>query len=111
MNPDRLKQIELNGNSNYSKTLGINIKIKQKGIYVYPNPVVHEANINLYSSKIAPANIILVNDAGKVVFNKVWKLQIGNNVTNLNLASITPGSYWLKVIGNDICEIQQIIKK
>lgn len=78
---------------------------------IYPNPVIDEVNLDIYSEITEPIQISLYNILGTQV--KKWdtkELKSGNQVLKINLSDIKSGVYILKIsVSGKVCS--QVIKK
>jgi hypothetical protein len=97
----RLKQTDRNGHFSYSAIE--RVLIKNTGTYIkniVPNPVKwgEPFYAEIISQKQQPAQVMLVNMKGEVVYNENTRLQEGLNALLLNPARyLSPGHYFLSV--------------
>lgn len=91
----RLRQVDFDGNHNYSNTIAIDYLLANGNVVeVYPNPSSGVLNIRLTST--ANLKSIKVVDAfGKEVF------QTENQVSAIDLSHLAAGVYWVKIQLND----------
>jgi hypothetical protein len=86
----RLKQVDINGTSSFSKTITVDYRTKGPEIlYVYPNPVVG-SSLNIILQKAGLVQ--LIHSSGKVIFAK--QMQVGLNV--VSIPTVIKGVYLLK---------------
>ena len=64
---------------------------------VYPNPSRIEAVAQLSVREATTVNIKLVDNTGKLLYNKPWKLQPGINLHPLPVTALATGTYFLQV--------------
>ena len=88
----RLKLIDNNGTSTYSKSVDININSKKK-VTGYPNPFGTSLNIDLGIKPTAPIDYRIMNMDGKCI----QKGTLVDNITNLPTATFKAGIYLLNL--------------
>jgi cephalosporin-C deacetylase len=100
----RLKQIDVNGVFNYSKTISL-IAIKDEAIDVFPNPVFNVLTIKSNENS-APFDIKIYD-----VLGKIWstKTSITNELT-VNTAHLTAGPYFIEIKIKELTVIKKFIK-
>jgi|GEM_PF-2240437 len=79
---------------------------------IYPNPASDLVSIRVNLKTITDLNVQLFSTEGKLIktfFNN--ELTIGNNILNLKLGKMTPGSYILKINSHKNAEAHKIIIK
>ncbi len=97
----RLKIVDKDNKITYSNIITINIK-KNKLLQVYPNPVIS----NMLNIKVTGAennmnmHFQIVSQLGQVMLDKHFLLANGGSV-NVNVANLSKGSYFLKLIDAD----------
>ncbi|MFM9908686.1 MAG: T9SS type A sorting domain-containing protein [Chitinophagaceae bacterium] len=108
----RLKQIDKNGASAYSKVLVIRGDLDKIGVKVTPNPFRSSINISFQLSKEEAVTLRLFNQTGQLVKQQITKAGAGINTFNLGeLNNLPAGNYTLDVRGESIRFKQQIIKQ
>ena len=104
----RLKQVDFDGKSTLSKVVVIkdgrmmNFEISD----IYPNPAKEKVNIVVSSFAERKANFIITDLTGKVVLQQNQQIMNGENNIQLNVNSLTAGSYILKVVCDNGCETE-----
>ncbi len=99
LNYYRLKQTDLDGKFEYSKT--VSVTIKNEGIAfqrIYPNPFANVLNVNILSDYNEQAEFIVYDAQGKIVLQKTVPIQIGLNKTEIETANLAKGVYNLRVL-------------
>ncbi len=104
----RIVEHDINGSFKYSNTLKLSTQLKEKGLYVFPNPAKSNLNISINVIKTEIANAIILDNLGKQVLQKSISLQTGINTLSININGIKPGMYWLKIMGKELNESKQI---
>ncbi len=95
----RLKQIDLDGKFEYTKTISISSdKIRNANIVVYPNPITEVLNIEMESFANVSAKLIITDLAGKKVKESLFNVNEGiNKFTIDNLAELASGAYIINI--------------
>ncbi|MFY7733620.1 MAG: LamG-like jellyroll fold domain-containing protein [Bacteroidia bacterium] len=95
----RLKQIDLDGKFEYTKTISISSdKIRNANIVVYPNPITEVLNIEMESFANVSAKLIITDLAGKKVKESLFIVNEGiNKFTIDNLAELASGAYIINI--------------
>jgi hypothetical protein len=107
----RLKQIDLDGKENFSKTVSVKIKNANQPIIISPNPFTDFININFQSDKRKPLSIKLFNISGKEILTKEMDVDKGNNYFKIDhLSNLPSGNYLLQLFSEGQKMIQKIIK-
>ena len=107
----RLKQIDLDGQYDYSKTL--NIARSNTGISignVRPNPTKNATTIQFNNNVAGKVSISLTDVNGKVVFSQPFDSVSGINQKELDLSGFANGVYFLSINNNDGKAATRIIK-
>ena len=98
----RLKQKDINGNENISKTVVLKSFIKNIGIgTVYPNPAKEQLTVLVSSDQAEKISLLVFDMAGKQMIDQ--KFEIGTNPINikLNISALTAGNYIVKLVSGD----------
>ena len=90
---------------------GTALNASQQGVIAYPNPIT-ENQLNVVASFRSNAAVqLIVSDLmGAVLFSKDVENQTGTFENKINVESLAPGIYLLKVISGDQLFMQKIIK-
>lgn len=101
----RLKQVDINGNVEYSQILLTRTKLSEmNNLFVYPTPASSILNVQFLSEKESPVASILILDLfGRVVSEKLIDLEKGVNLFTEDLSNYRAGSYQIIVT----CELSQ----
>lgn len=101
----RLKQVDRDGKYSYSKVVQLNRKVESLTIAaIYPNPAVEELNLVIIAPAAEKANLVVTDLTGKVVAQQSLQLQQGSSRTSLRVASLSAGTYLVKLVCNNGCE-------
>jgi hypothetical protein len=96
----RIKQVDANGASAYSEVRMVVFGAGETVIgSVYPNPVRTQNTLNLdvYAMQSADASMRIHDIAGRLISEKSFALEAGNNTLQLPLQSWSAGSYMLEL--------------
>lgn len=90
----RIKHIEAGGKFLYSKTISIIRNTKHTELFIYPNPVKDNLQINILNHQQEIVRIIISNSNGKQIIQKNINLNEGRNAVSLSeVAAFPSGSY------------------
>lgn len=108
----RIKQIDFDGQSIYSKTVSVRNDSRNKTVSIYPNPVENTLNIFVNDTEIGIMNIGVFSIDGKLVIQSNLLKQSGQINTTLNLKQLSSGTYIVKVLINKKQKaIEKLVKK
>jgi hypothetical protein len=94
----RLKQIDKDGVSKYSKTVRVNINSSKTGVSVLTNPFHNSVTIDFLSSVDQTISLRLVDITGRQVAVDKWAIQNGSTRKELsNVSTLQQGMYILTV--------------
>lgn len=95
----RLKQVDKDGRFSYSDIVVLKAKASDFRISsIYPNPAVAELNLVITTNKVERAIIVVTDLSGKVVSQIPTQLVSGDNVLQVNVRSLSTGTYMIKVV-------------
>ncbi|MBC5773419.1 DUF11 domain-containing protein [Pontibacter sp. KCTC 32443] len=106
----RLKQVDANGRTTYSKPIVIQpAKAQlQNIIRLYPNPATETVKLDMTKLSTETFNISVISMEGRVV--KELKLQ-GGHIQEIDLNNLAAGKYIIKVQGQDVVLSLRLIKR
>ncbi len=94
----RLKQVDADGNVNFSEVRVVNMATAWS-VKTYPNPVKNNLQIDFNNDKNEPATIVIYNAAGKIVHTEQTLVLQGFNHITIGQVQILPqGLYFIKLI-------------
>ena len=97
----RIRLLKKDNTGAYSSSVQVKVKLEGDQVSFYPNPVQNE--LNFYMATTARnAQLAIYDIAGIIVQQTTFS---GNNV-RLNISSLKPGSYYLKVQQKDKSEVK-----
>jgi len=104
----RLKQIDLDGAFEYSKSIEIEIEaLPGIQLELYPNPVQDQLNIS-WSGDVRLSNIKILNLLGEVAYKKEWDLADKSGSEQVDVSQLNPGMYFLYYEGDRESGIRKI---
>lgn len=108
----RLKQIDFNGAYKYSNIAeAILSKDFQFGVVFYPNPTNDQMNLTISSDKEQQISLTIYNAIGQQVFEKVYDVQQGSTLVNLDFFSnISKGVYTAVISNGSNVVTQKLVK-
>ncbi|MCB0735933.1 MAG: T9SS type A sorting domain-containing protein [Bacteroidetes bacterium] len=95
----RLKQIDYNGDFEYSEVRTLNFKPETRNFTVYPNPT---ANVLYFNTNSTNATVALYNQNGQLVLNE-------KGVNQISLDHLPAGNYVLKVVSNGEFQFEKVV--
>ena len=102
LNYYRLKQVDQDGNSQYSKIVTVNMAIANgASLSVYPNPAVHEIQLTLVSLRDVNGVLSLYSSAGKLIETRYASFTRGTNKLSWNVSRLSAGIYYFRVENSD----------
>lgn len=92
----RIKAVNANEVISYSNVIALT-NSAAAAAKVYPNPAVSTIAVSLPALSNTIANIQIFNIAGNMIMSKQVNLSEGSNVVSVDVTSLKPGSFFLKV--------------
>lgn len=106
----KIRQVDFNGHeTSYGPVVVVNSDVSKFSVQsVYPNPAEESFFIDVYSKDALPAEIVIFNSVGQMVYNKTSEIE---GTVKLEIPSSTwmPGIYTVKIT-NEKHQFQQIEK-
>jgi len=99
----RLKQIDFNGQFEYSKIVLLRTS-KSNAITIqniFPNPVFENLNISINSPSKEKISIVITNVESRILKKTETILAAGDNLIPLQIKFLGPGAYFIKFIPSD----------
>lgn len=109
----RLKQVDFNGDSNYSQIIRVKNETINHSYMIYPNPFEDIVHINFNNNKNKGSSIRKEIQVFNILGSKIMDFEIAENENNFNidLSILSSGSYYIEIIeNNSITQTQRIIK-
>lgn len=108
----RLKQVDFNGDSQYSNIIAVRRNSDQAGIeFIFPNPFDDEINLVMTGEFDIPVLVRLLDLGGKKLYEN--NISIDNYQTTVNFSSLnlSQGTYFLFLIADKKVFTQKLFKK
>lgn len=97
----RLKTIDADGKSTYSKIIAININNKEAVVMLYPNPVHESATLMISVSKKEKITYSIIDQTGKTIQQNNISINAGSNTVLIETNSLAAGVYTLSLNGQN----------
>jgi hypothetical protein len=110
----RLRQVDMDGVSKYSKIVSIyntNAPVADKKIQLYPNPAIATLNYTLNSPAASHVTVMVYTMTGVLVIAQQQQLATGVNQQSLAVSNLKSGNYFLKVVGQNGTQYDQSFVK
>ena len=108
----RLRQIDLDGKSTYSKQIDLLVNSNGSVVNVYPNPAKDNVTIDYASNSNASLSLQIIDMSGRVIKQVQTKVASGNNAMIISLDGVSAGMYQLQLIENNrLTHVQKFIKQ
>ena len=108
----RIKQIDNDGKSSYSKILPVKLENIGRPIIISPNPFSTHLNISMEWNKNELISIKVFNAQGSKVFDKDVQMSKGLNYISIDeLPNLLPGNYFIRFISGRERFTQKITKQ
>ncbi len=93
----RLKQVNTNGDFQYSEIKSIRLSTKRSGIAVYPNPAKETLNIDFTSAETNTITLAVSDGLGRTVISEQRKVIPGKNIVTVDIHKLNKGNYTLLI--------------
>jgi hypothetical protein len=107
----RLKQVDNDGQFDYSKTVSVSTYKTTGTTSVYPNPFKDIVNLTIASTQATTADVCITDLTGKVVSRITLAIAEGNNTITLDNSALETGMYVATVIINSEKHTVKLIKQ
>jgi hypothetical protein len=108
----RLKQIDFNGASEFSKVACVNVELeKTTAVVTTPNPFNGSLHIKYNSATEGTANVQIIDMLGKSHQNTNMVVNKGENTLTLDTDALPVGIYFIRVTNGAEITTQRIVKK
>ncbi len=94
----RLKMVDIDGKSSYSKVVNIKNNTNANGLVVYPNPAVNMITVK-FEKTLATASLLRITD---VTGRTIEQVQVARNTNSLqvNTSKLPSGRYFIQITNN-----------
>ncbi|RYE13190.1 MAG: T9SS type A sorting domain-containing protein, partial [Sphingobacteriales bacterium] len=106
----RIKAVNSNGIISYTNVIALS-SAAVATTKLYPNPAVSNVAVSIPVAANMVATVQIFNLAGNLVASKQVTLTEGSNVISLDVTSLKPGSFVLKISNNEVSFAQSFCKR
>ncbi|MEL7532505.1 MAG: T9SS type A sorting domain-containing protein, partial [Bacteroidota bacterium] len=109
----RIRQIDFDGASTYSKMVLVKNIARREGLLAYPNPAKDLLNVAVSSVEAGRAQLILADQQGRVLLEKNLTLPAGaETIITLQMSHLPAGMYQLRLRNEDSAKVyyQKVVK-
>ncbi|MCR9174067.1 MAG: T9SS type A sorting domain-containing protein, partial [bacterium] len=103
----RLKQVDFNGEYEYSDLIAVDCGVSGNWAELYPNPSTGNSHLIVHAGIAKQGDLTITDQTGKLLFEKTLKAQDFNSEIALNGTQFEPGIYYVTVT----TEEQQFVQK
>lgn len=110
----RLKQVDIDGTTDYSKVVAVNVKAREvlQQVLVAPNPINYNSKLYVSAEVSGKSNLVVYSMTGKKVYAKEVELQEGPNEVQLPVyEKLNKGMYILSVELNGQVSQVKLVKE
>ena len=80
-----------------------------ENITIYPNPAKNDLFVSVTSNTTQNLKIELTNIEGQLMHTELLSTTQGTSIQTINTSNLSPGTYFIKIIGDNAIEIKKII--
>jgi hypothetical protein len=106
----RLKQVDIDGQSTYSRVLMLQVEQSANRVLCYPNPVTSETSLSITLDKAERVQVRIVDNMGNVMQVKQWNLGAGSTAVSMDMKQLTSGLYYIEIKSQSIKKQIPVIK-
>lgn len=110
----RVKQVDIDGKSDYSSVVRVKIEIEKTGVSVLTNPFVNNITVDFLSNHNQSVNVRLTDISGKIIAAEKWQIAKGSSRINFEkVANLQRGMYILTVTdsNNEVIYNNKLMKQ
>lgn len=107
----RLKQVDYNGQYEYSKIININSVKNAEEVQIVPNPNNGSFNVVVTGTSKETYEISVLNALGQPIYSTSGKSESTNITQAVNIQNLASGVYYVRVITGESSTVKQIIKE
>jgi hypothetical protein len=94
----RIRQVNMNGTTQYSNTIYLPLSTANLTVNVFPNPFIDKIQLQLHVSDASTVQLVLTNTYGQAIQQHVQQVTKGYNTLTVKAPSHLPqGTYFLEV--------------
>jgi Concanavalin A-like lectin/glucanases superfamily len=107
----RLQSVDIDGKTQYSPIVSVAITNKTDGIVLLQNPVKNNVALQITSTTLQQANIIITNSMGQIVCTTHYMLSLGSTSLSVPALQLSKGIYYVTVHYNNTQQTLPILKE
>jgi hypothetical protein len=107
----RLKQVDMDGKSNYSRVLVLPVAQSGNRVTCFPNPVTSETNVTVTIGKAEKVQARIINSMGQVMQVQQRNLSAGTSSFPVNMSRMPNGLYYLEISSQSIKKQIGLVKQ
>ena len=108
----RLRQVDLDGNYDYSDIVALSIENKKLTIRLYPNPVINQINLTIISYQPQKLQWRFTDNIGRLVKAGYYSVSPGLNLVTEDVGAVSSGVYYLQIFnGTDLQQSIKVLKQ
>ncbi|MGB1218112.1 MAG: T9SS type A sorting domain-containing protein [Saprospiraceae bacterium] len=107
----RIKQLDLNGDYNYSDIVSAKVDVTRLMVSVFPNPVL-DGSLNLSITNPtdeADFKVEIFSSEGKLMQNSSYELAQNHQILNLDVSRLSKGMYIVRMSNFSFSQVEQLI--
>jgi hypothetical protein len=97
----RLKQVDINGDFQYSESVAVNCRQNRDEISVFPNPASTKITFQFYQQSEAPVLMRIIDVTGRSVKEQTLNTEKGFNTFYLDVDDLAKGVYYIQLKTNN----------
>ncbi len=101
MNYYRLKEVDFNGAEYYSQVEVVEVGQTIFAVKAQPNPFSNRLLLSFYSERDQQVTSVVRSIFGQIVLNTIMDAKVGNNEFNIEISSVSLGTYVLEIHSED----------
>ena len=95
----RIKSVDINGSVSFSKSILLNVNLKEVSLRAYPNPVKNNLSVKFYAEAQQKVQMRIIDAQGRVVQKLSYEVKSGTTLISLNTSSLAKGLYQIVLNG------------
>ncbi|MFA1771867.1 T9SS type A sorting domain-containing protein [Rufibacter glacialis] len=109
----RLKQVDFNGQFEYSKVIALKAKGNSKAVQavVTPNPFQQELGVAFTSTAYKTVQVQLFDLNQKLIYQETAEIAAGKMIWKKDFSKIANGLYLLRITSESVSEVKRVVKK
>ena len=106
----RLRMLDKDMHSSFSKIITVNFQPPSSGLVIYPNPASASLNLKFNLTKSEIINLKITDGSGRIIEKRMIQANNGITITSINIEKLSKGLYFLETTINGVKERTSFIK-